>query len=161
MKNLFFILAATIVVIVLVKNTFLKKEETYEPVACTMDAMMCPDGSYVGRIGPKCEFQKCPDIVVNTLASIGQTIIIDGVSITPTKIVEDSRCPTDVQCIQAGTVRVEVILEKESDKKVATIGLSSPVTFLGKKVELISVTPDKNSKVTVKPEEYKFEFSIK
>jgi hypothetical protein len=30
-----------------------------EIVACTMDAMMCPDGSYVGRSGPNCEFV-CP-----------------------------------------------------------------------------------------------------
>ncbi len=28
--------------------------------ACTMDAMMCPDGSYVGRTGPNCEFV-CPE----------------------------------------------------------------------------------------------------
>jgi hypothetical protein len=30
------------------------------PVACTMDAKMCPDGSYVGRTGPNCEFASCP-----------------------------------------------------------------------------------------------------
>ncbi len=30
-----------------------------EGVACTMDAMQCPDGSYVGRSGPNCEFV-CP-----------------------------------------------------------------------------------------------------
>jgi hypothetical protein len=30
-----------------------------EAVACTMDAMQCPDGSYVGRSGPDCEFV-CP-----------------------------------------------------------------------------------------------------
>lgn len=30
-----------------------------DPVACTMDAMMCPDGSYVGRSAPGCEF-RCP-----------------------------------------------------------------------------------------------------
>jgi hypothetical protein len=30
-----------------------------EAVFCTMDAKMCPDGSYVGRSGPNCEF-KCP-----------------------------------------------------------------------------------------------------
>jgi hypothetical protein len=29
------------------------------PVACTMDAFQCPDGSWVGRTGPKCEFV-CP-----------------------------------------------------------------------------------------------------
>ncbi len=30
-----------------------------EPIACTADAKQCPDGSYVGRSGPNCEFV-CP-----------------------------------------------------------------------------------------------------
>ena len=29
-------------------------------VACTMEAMQCPDGSYVGRTGPNCAFAPCP-----------------------------------------------------------------------------------------------------
>lgn len=32
---------------------------TTEEVFCTADAMQCPDGSYVGRSGPNCEFV-CP-----------------------------------------------------------------------------------------------------
>jgi len=32
-----------------------------EPVACTMDAKQCPDGSYVGRVPPECEFAPCPE----------------------------------------------------------------------------------------------------
>ena len=31
-----------------------------EPVFCTQDAMLCPDGSYVGRVAPNCEFAQCP-----------------------------------------------------------------------------------------------------
>jgi hypothetical protein len=31
-----------------------------DPVACTMDAKICPDGSAVGRQGPSCEFAPCP-----------------------------------------------------------------------------------------------------
>lgn len=31
-----------------------------EQVACTMEAKVCPDGSSVGRSGPKCEFAACP-----------------------------------------------------------------------------------------------------
>lgn len=30
------------------------------PVACTMEAKICPDGSSVGRSGPNCEFAPCP-----------------------------------------------------------------------------------------------------
>lgn len=31
-------------------------DKTDDFVACTMDAMQCPDGSYVGRTGPSCAF---------------------------------------------------------------------------------------------------------
>ena len=30
------------------------------PVACTQEAKLCPDGSAVGRTGPNCEFAQCP-----------------------------------------------------------------------------------------------------
>lgn len=29
-------------------------------VMCTAEAKLCPDGSYVGRVGPSCEFAECP-----------------------------------------------------------------------------------------------------
>src|SRR3989338_2120749 len=31
-----------------------------EPMFCTSDAMECPDGSWVGRVPPTCEFAACP-----------------------------------------------------------------------------------------------------
>ncbi|MBI4092305.1 MAG: hypothetical protein HY420_00075 [Candidatus Kerfeldbacteria bacterium] len=34
-------------------------------VACTQDAKLCPDGSYVGRVAPNCEFAACPEPVGN------------------------------------------------------------------------------------------------
>ncbi|MEK7186630.1 MAG: hypothetical protein AAB675_04715 [Patescibacteria group bacterium] len=40
-------------------STF-KFTETNNPVACTEEAKICPDGSSVGRTGPKCEFTPCP-----------------------------------------------------------------------------------------------------
>jgi len=30
-------------------------------IACTQEAKLCPDGSYVGRTGPDCEFAPCPE----------------------------------------------------------------------------------------------------
>lgn len=35
--------------------------EPTEPVVCTMEALSCPDGSYVARSGPKCAFAACPN----------------------------------------------------------------------------------------------------
>ena len=36
-------------------------------VSCTMEAKLCPDGSYVGRVGPSCEFAACPESAENGL----------------------------------------------------------------------------------------------
>lgn len=52
----------SLLVIVLVVMFFAKplKTKPTAPVACTMDAKQCFDGSYVGRIPPLCEFAECP-----------------------------------------------------------------------------------------------------
>ena len=44
-----------------------------ETVFCTMDAMMCPNGSYVGRIPPNCEFAACPSTSTSTPTSTPTT----------------------------------------------------------------------------------------
>lgn len=42
------------------KRGIWKKEQSEPgPVACTMEAKQCPDGSYVSRTGPNCEFAQC------------------------------------------------------------------------------------------------------
>ncbi len=44
----------------LLGGSVVKAEEDF--VACTMDAKQCPDGSFVGRQGPRCEFAPCPGV---------------------------------------------------------------------------------------------------
>lgn len=39
---------------------FIESGANIEPISCTADAKICPDGSAVGRSGPKCEFAPCP-----------------------------------------------------------------------------------------------------
>jgi hypothetical protein len=36
------------------------KKDTSSQVACTAEAKICPDGTSVYRVGPKCEFKDCP-----------------------------------------------------------------------------------------------------
>lgn len=40
--------------------SYQSRSPTPEPVACTLEAKICPDGSAVGRGGPNCEFEECP-----------------------------------------------------------------------------------------------------
>lgn len=42
---------------------------TNDQVYCTADAKECPDGSFVGRVGPNCAFAPCSQGIVNTNSS--------------------------------------------------------------------------------------------
>jgi hypothetical protein len=58
------IIVAVIVVFSAIGFTYLVLNKgVKQPVAraCTMEAKQCPDGSYVGRTGPACEFTACPE----------------------------------------------------------------------------------------------------
>jgi hypothetical protein len=117
-------------------------------VACTMDAKMCPDGTYVGRTGPKCQFQACPSVKLpeqkpdtgtyNT--EIGKTVLVSGIGIMPIKIKEDSRCKDGVQCFWAGRLVVTTQLTSGSTQKQIDIDMGKIVDFAGKKITLTDMS---------------------
>jgi hypothetical protein len=67
-KFLKYFLILLLAVIILAGGYFVSKyfsQKQTSPVACTMEAKLCPDGSYVGRTGPKCEFTPCLNITAS------------------------------------------------------------------------------------------------
>lgn len=54
---------------------------TPEQVLCTMEAKQCPDGSFVGRQGPKCDFAPCPTVEQSSPSA--QTQIPPSQSVLP------------------------------------------------------------------------------
>ncbi len=131
---------------------------------CTMEAKLCPDGSYVGRTGPQCEFAPCPTTASSSPATlevgIGQVITAHSVSITPLEVLEDSRCPADVQCIQAGTVRVRATVVSDAVTTTQTFILGTPVTLDGETITLAEVRPAKISTHTIQNSDYVFVFTF-
>jgi len=144
---------------------------TTAPVApvnsfCTMDAKMCPDGSYVGRVGPNCEFALCP---AGTPGNNPSGIFVVGFGgragggnlvLIPREIVEDSRCPSDVQCIQAGTVRVRADVVYNRATTTQVVQLSMPLEFGNTTVTLTDVAPVPHSQQKIAPASYRFTFTF-
>ncbi len=136
---------AIIVLVLIVGFALLSKKISPVPgKACTMEAKLCPDGTAVGRSGPNCEFSACPEVKQETKVKISETILNNGVYITPQEI-QDSRCSQDVQCIWAGELKVNITLRLEDDPPYDTQDISlkigEPAIFKGKKVTLVSITP--------------------
>lgn len=209
--------------------------KTPEQTSCTMEALMCPDGSAVGRSGPSCAFTACPNQpwiegtlkqgpggfalilpaptstgevdyrmplllkVTNVIGelvnqkvraygtftegatfavdhleelpgdagnptlgeiAVGQTKFVNGVRITLNSIVEDSRCPIDVQCIRAGTVTVNVTLQSDTDKETRDIINTETVPFDSFQVSVANVKPSRSSEVAPQSENYLITFRV-
>ncbi len=77
------------------------------------------------------------------------------------EVIEDSRCPSDVSCIQAGTVRVRGRVVSGGQTIARTFVLNEPIVTLGKTIELVSVTPATNTKINLKEEDYRFLFKFR
>lgn len=60
---------------------------------------------------------------------LGEIAAVDGPKVRPDRVIEDSRCPADVQCIQAGrlVVRSTVIGGGWSKELDLTLGVPLPV----------------------------------
>ncbi|MDD5433140.1 MAG: hypothetical protein PHE77_00550 [Candidatus Pacebacteria bacterium] len=65
MKKIIIFILVIAVVLAIAITVDLKFFNQPEQIACTQEAMLCPDGSYVGRVGPDCEFAPCPEQNVN------------------------------------------------------------------------------------------------
>lgn len=59
------------------------KKTSPTPAACTLEAMQCPDGSYVSKTGPNCEFALCPTLKPNPTIGPKQGILSGKLSIGP------------------------------------------------------------------------------
>src|SRR3989344_3954342 len=218
------------------KQTTEGPEQVEEQNFCTMDALICPDGSGVGRSGPKCEFEACqnkesftgkltqqggdyflvvpapeyedgevtyamplkfsrtsnvlgtllnknvkvkgafttgnilevdmieetaPEVATTGVIAVGETKYINGVRITLNKIVEDSRCPADAVCIQAGKIVANVTLKSDTDQETINMADSdAPRGFDTWKVSLVSSAPFPLASNPVPFSKYKVTFRV-
>ncbi len=132
------------------------------PQVCDADALICPDGSSVGRSGPNCEFNACPSehaTSTRTTTYLGGTTTALNLSISPRKVVSDSRCPIDVTCIWAGTVEVHTTLATQVANGEHVLALNEPKIFGGYTITLVDVTPAK-TQGALPESSYRFTFEI-
>lgn len=91
---------------------------------------------------------------------LGETVSMFGASAEVVSVVEDSRCPVDVQCIWAGTVRVNVHASYGVISKNIILSLGVPYEINGHSVTLTAVLPEQRSTATINPSDYTFTFLL-
>lgn len=91
---------------------------------------------------------------------LGQTVMSSGVAITPLQVLEDSRCPIDVTCIQAGRVRLRASLTSGLGRADQVFLIDEPVTTEAEIVTLVEVKPAAISTRPITGADYRFIFKI-
>ncbi len=61
-KTIVLVVASFLIVLGIVFKLMQKSSVVDQPMSCTEEAKICPDGSAVGRVGSKCEFAPCPTV---------------------------------------------------------------------------------------------------
>lgn len=91
---------------------------------------------------------------------LGQTASFRGLLVTPVSVVEDSRCPASVQCIQAGTVRVKVEIKSALGVATKTMKVGDYVTTEAEKITFVSVAPEKRDTNEIPSSAYRFTVKV-
>lgn len=95
-----------------------------------------------------------------TLALGQAASFTDGISIRPMRILEDSRCPADVECIQAGTVKLSFNAALNGKTTIETVSIGQSVEIDGDTITLETVGPQKTKNGFPAPSEYRFAFTV-
>ena len=97
---------------------------------------------------------------ITTGLGLGERGTFEDIAIIPLSVEEDSRCPVDVTCIQAGTVRLKIQVISRSGTSTSIVTLGKSFTTEGVQITLTDVTPIKNSKITTVESSYRFNFTV-
>jgi hypothetical protein len=89
----------------------------------------------------------------------GQTIAIQhtNIKITFDSVLNDSRCPIDVNCVWAGNAEVKLVLGRKSKQTTAMVNTGIDdrhVAFRGYLVQLLKLNPQRQKGKAIAPSDY-------
>ena len=91
-------------------------------------------------------------------AALNQKVHVDGPQVTPLAVLEDSRCPAEVQCVWAGQVRLAIRVHLGSGDREMEITSGVPLPVADGTLELVEIIPARRSGADIKPNDYRFGF---
>lgn len=121
------------------------------------------------RLGVEVEDELAVDTLIDTIntadvlvVGLSGSVSAFGVNIMPIEVVEDSRCPSDVNCIQAGTVRLEALVSDSFGESTRVFNLGQSTSTSGYEITFSRVAPERTAQAMVpRDDEYVFYFDIK
>ncbi|MBC7985217.1 MAG: hypothetical protein H7X93_00890 [Sphingomonadaceae bacterium] len=91
---------------------------------------------------------------------LGETAYVDGPTVTPLAVIEDSRCPMNARCVWAGRVVLRARIAGGSWVTERELLLGEPIPIADGALTLVSVTPETMAGQQIDPRAYRFAFAF-
>lgn len=92
---------------------------------------------------------------------LGQTAFVDGPKVRADRIVEDSRCPSDMECVWAGRMILRATVFGGGWSRQVDLELGKAVHMADGTLELVSATPPRQSGGRKRGSGYRFTFRFR
>ena len=93
-------------------------------------------------------------------ARIGELAYVNGPVVRVEHVIEDSRCPIEVQCVRAGDVRIGATVIHGDRSTPVELTLGKPLQVADGRLTLLSVTPRPHRDQSIAPDNYRFTFDF-
>ncbi|HEX7821472.1 MAG TPA: hypothetical protein VF463_12760 [Sphingobium sp.] len=93
-------------------------------------------------------------------ARLGETVSVDGPSVRPIRVIEDSRCPENARCIWAGRLVLRTVVSGGRWSRKMDLTLGQPAQIADGALTLVSALPEKSATHPTKPGDYRFAFAF-
>ena len=97
---------------------------------------------------------------VTDVLMVGETKSLGAVTISEVALLEDSRCPANVNCIQAGRILISASIATDEMTKTVEFELNDSQRVDGYDVQLSDVRPGRNSETDIDNSDYQFTFVV-
>lgn len=87
---------------------------------------------------------------------VGQTVSLAGRKVTVLKVLEDSRCPVEVDCVWSGQVTLHLRVERAGKTSLGSLGTYKPLPVAGGELELVDTLPERSEARALSPADYRF-----
>ncbi len=89
---------------------------------------------------------------------LGQIALAGGPRVRPDRVVEDSRCPSDVTCVTAGRLIVRATVFGGGWSREVDLTLGTPAPIADGLLTLTEAVPTRTAGHQIKPASYRFTF---
>jgi hypothetical protein len=106
-----------------------------------------------------------PPAPQGSAVALNQSVQVGDLTVTPTAVVEDSRCPINARCVWAGRLVVRTRIDGQASGErwsdTAELRLGETYGTHGKVIALVSGEPGRSADRETRPEEYRFAYEAR